>query len=103
MLSKLWKDEAGFVVSAELIFVATILVIGLVTGWVAIRDAVTSELTEVAQAISAVDQTYSYTGLTNCNSSSNGTNVTDTYNSAGSGELTATAVGINVNPCTRTP
>ena len=45
MMSKLWKDEAGFLVSAELIFVATILVIGLVTGLVAVRNAVTSELT----------------------------------------------------------
>ena len=52
-------------VSAELIFIATLLVIGLVTGWVAIRNAVTSELTEVAQAISAIDQCYSYNGKTN--------------------------------------
>jgi Flp pilus assembly pilin Flp len=101
MLSKLWKDEAGFVVSAELIFIATLLVIGLVTGWVAVRGAVTSELTEVAQAISAIDQTYSYTGLTNCSSSTNGTNVTDTYGSVKSGLLAATAVGINVDICSR--
>lgn len=103
MLSKLWKDEAGFVVSAELIFIATLLVIGLVTGWAALRAAVTSELTEVAQAISAIDQTYSYTGLTNCVSSTNGTAVTDKYTSVNSGLLAATAVSINVDPCNRTP
>jgi len=39
-LSQLWQDEAGFVISSELIFVATLLVIGLITGLTTIRDQV---------------------------------------------------------------
>lgn len=99
MMSKLWKDEAGFVVSAELIFIATLLVIGLITGWVAIRNAVVSELTEVAQAISAVDQSYSYNGRSNCASSTAGGGVTDTYASFASGAPAGTAISINVLTC----
>ena len=99
MMSKLWKDEAGFVVSAELIFIATLLVIGLVTGWVAVRNAVTSELTEVAQAIGAVDQSYSYCGKSNCCSATAGGGVTDTYNSLNSGFTAGTAISINVSTC----
>ena len=99
MFSKLWKDEAGFVVSAELIFIATLLVIGLVTGWVAIRNSVVSELTEVAQAIGSVDQSYSYNGRTNCASATAGSAVTDTYNSLRSNVSTPTANDISVAVC----
>ena len=61
---RLWRDEAGFVVSTELILIATILVIGLITGLVTIRDAVVTELADVADAISEVDQSYSYGAIT---------------------------------------
>ena len=32
LLHRIWMDEAGFVVSTELVLIATILVIGLVVG-----------------------------------------------------------------------
>ena len=41
---RLWRDEAGFVVSTELVLIATILVIGLITGLVTVRDAVAEEI-----------------------------------------------------------
>jgi Flp pilus assembly pilin Flp len=81
MFSRLMKDEAGFVVSAELIFIATLLVIGLVAGWVAIRNTVVSELSEVAAAIGSVDQSYSFTGLSNCGGMTAGSQAIDTYTS----------------------
>ncbi len=61
---RLMRDEAGFVVSTELILIATILVIGMITGLVTIRDAVVTELADVADAISEVDQSYSYGAIT---------------------------------------
>lgn len=64
MLSKLWLDDAGFIVSSELILLATILVIGLITGLTTVRDQVVQELGDVADAISEVDQSYSYAGIT---------------------------------------
>ena len=56
--------EGGFIVSVELIFIVTILVIGLLVGWVAVRDAVVAELADVAEAVGALDQSYEYNGVT---------------------------------------
>lgn len=57
------KKEAGFIVTAELILIATILVIGMIVGLVAIRDAVTAEAGDVAEAIGALDQSYQFEGI----------------------------------------
>ena len=64
MLNRFWNDEAGFIVSTELILIATILVIGMLVGLVSVRDQVVQELADVAEAISDIDQSYSYTGTT---------------------------------------
>ena len=61
-MKQLWNDETGFIVSAELVLVATILVIGMITGLTSVRDAVISELADVGQAISNINQSYSYGG-----------------------------------------
>jgi Flp pilus assembly pilin Flp len=61
---RLWRDEAGFVVSTELILIATIVVIGLITGLTTVRDAVVHELADVADAVSEVDQSYSWGAIT---------------------------------------
>lgn len=62
MLRKLWKDEAGFVISAELVLVATLLVIGLVVGLTELRNQVVEELADVAMAIGYVSQGYEVYG-----------------------------------------
>lgn len=58
-----WRDQAGFVVSAELVLISTVLIIGLVTGLTCLRNAVNDELSDVACAISSLDQSYCYTGF----------------------------------------
>ncbi len=63
MLKKLWNDEVGAIVSAEIVLVATILVIGMVVGLKSVRDAVVTELADVAQAIANIDQSYSYSSV----------------------------------------
>lgn len=60
---KLWNDDAGFIISAELVLVLTIGVLATVVGLTAVRDAVTHELNDIAHAIGAVSQTYNVTGL----------------------------------------
>ena len=65
MLRALWNDEAGFVITSELLLIVTIMVIGLIVGMVAVRDAVVTELGDVAAAIGTLNQTYSYFGVTN--------------------------------------
>ncbi|MEY4179963.1 MAG: hypothetical protein RLY70_3537, partial [Planctomycetota bacterium] len=51
VLGTLWSDDRGFVVSSELVLIATVVVIGLLTGLAAVRDALISELSDVAGAI----------------------------------------------------
>ena len=51
MLKNFWNDENGFVISAELVLVLTIAVIGVIVGLSHVAMAVNQELTDVANAI----------------------------------------------------
>lgn len=62
-MKQLLQDEAGFIVSAELVLIATILVIGLIVGLSEVQHAVVSELNDVGDAIGAVNQSYCYSGF----------------------------------------
>jgi hypothetical protein len=62
-MKSLWMDEGGAVVSAELIIILTILVCGAVVGFTTLRDALVTELGDVASAIGALNQTYSFGGV----------------------------------------
>ncbi len=75
--NKLWSDEAGFIVSIELILIATIAILGLITGLTAVRDAVVCELSDVAGAIQDLNQCYSYFGVTGHSGSTCGSNFND--------------------------
>ena len=63
MLRNLLQDDAGFIVSAELVLVATILVIGMIVGLSEIQHAVVQELNDVADAVGSLNQSYSYSGF----------------------------------------
>jgi hypothetical protein len=63
LLCRLWKDDAGYVVSAELVTVATVLVVGATAGMVAVRNQVVQEMDDVAGALGSLDQSYSYGGI----------------------------------------
>lgn len=63
MIRQLLADEAGFIVSAELVLVATILVLGLIVGLSQIQYAVVEELNDVAHAIGSLNQSYAFTGF----------------------------------------
>ena len=52
MRSRSRKSEAGFVVSAEVLLIAVILVIGVATGWAKLRD---QSIAEVNDSINALD------------------------------------------------
>jgi Flp pilus assembly pilin Flp len=57
------NDEAGFIVSAELVLVATLMVIGLIVGMSEVQYAIVSELNDVAEAIGSLNQSFSFTGF----------------------------------------
>ncbi|MDO4424815.1 MAG: hypothetical protein Q4D17_03510 [Planctomycetia bacterium] len=57
MLNRIMKDESG-VLTFEWILLITVLVIGLVGALSAVRDALNTELGDVAEAMVALDQSY---------------------------------------------
>ena len=57
VLSRMWKEEDG-VLSFEWVLLVTLLTIGIVSGVTAARDAIIDELGDVAQAMLALDQSY---------------------------------------------
>lgn len=59
----LWKDEAGFILSSELVLIATVAVLAMVVGLSEVAHAVNQELEDVASAFGSVNQSYRYQGL----------------------------------------
>src|SRR5579884_2068547 len=68
MMKKLWQDDAG-IVALEYLLVATIIGLGLVVGLSNVEIALDTELTELANAITGLDQGYSFVGVTGGNGS----------------------------------
>src|SRR3954467_15072841 len=75
---RLWADDRGALIASEFLFVATILVIGIIVGLASVRDAVNSELTELANAILALSQGYSIAGQSGCCAATDGSQAIDT-------------------------
>ena len=86
MLKKLWNDEAGAIVSLEIVLVGTILGIGVITGLTSLRDAVITELADLGGAIAWLDQSYIYHGATSHSSATAGTFHGDTRDYCDNGE-----------------
>lgn len=57
-LKTLWNDDAGFVLSSELMLIATIVVLAVIVGLSEVSRAINSELNDVARAFGAVNQGY---------------------------------------------
>ena len=62
-LKKVWNDENGFVISAELVLVLTIAVLAMIVGLSEVAVAVNTKLNDVSNAIGALNQSYGYTGF----------------------------------------
>ena len=61
------NKKAGFVVTSELLLITTILVIGLIAGWVTVRNSVNAELEDFAEAIGDLNQSFAFSGILNDN------------------------------------
>lgn len=64
MLNKLWNDENGVILSAEIVLIGTILVIGMIVGLVELQCAVVAEMSDLGDAIGNLDQSYTISGIT---------------------------------------
>lgn len=63
---ELWKDEQGAILSAEVVTVGTIAVLGSITGLTVAANAVDGEMKDFAYAIRSLDQSYAINGHRNC-------------------------------------
>ena len=61
-MRKLFNDEVGFVISAELVLVLTIAVLGMVVGLTSVRVSFFVVLVDLSNAFGAIDQSYSVRG-----------------------------------------
>jgi len=64
MFRNLLNDEAGFLVSAELVLIFTLVFCAVAVGVSVVRDSLVQELGDVAEAIGALDQSYNFRSLT---------------------------------------
>ena len=63
MLRNLLNDEAGFLVSAELVLIFTLVFCAVAVGVSTVRDSLVHELGDVAEAVGALNQSYSYRSI----------------------------------------
>ena len=66
LLKKLGRDDAGAVLSSELVLVGTLGVVGATVGLNAVATSVNEELEDVAFAIRSLDQSYEIRGVKGC-------------------------------------
>lgn len=92
LMKQLWNDEAGLVLSAELVFVASIAGIGMIVGLSAARDGVTSELSDVGTAIQSYNQGYSVLGIQGHGAGVNGSRFQDNTDYCDTGAVDTVAV-----------
>lgn len=79
LLMSLYNDEAGFIVSAELVLVATIGVLGLLVGLSEIAWGLNEEMEDVGAAFGSVNQSYAYRGTAGCKGFIAGSHFEDEY------------------------
>jgi Flp pilus assembly pilin Flp len=77
VIRKLWNDEDG-IVALEYLLVATIVGLGLIAGLVGLRQSIDAELLELGNAALAINQGYSFSAVTACIASVQGSQATDT-------------------------
>jgi hypothetical protein len=73
----LWSQEAGAVISAELVLVMTIATLGAVVGLSALSTSINGELEDLAEAFGAVSQSYCVDGIRACAARVSGSSFND--------------------------
>jgi hypothetical protein len=87
----LWDDDCGGgLVTSELLFLFSTLVLGTVSGMVAVRQAALSELVETGQALMALNQSYSISGQSNTMASTAASSAVDATNTISLASSTGT-------------
>lgn len=75
-----------------MLILSTVLGIGITVGATALRDATNAELSEIAQAMCCMNQSYSFAGMTNSLSNVAGSAAADSMSNITSRDLQAHGV-----------
>lgn len=62
LFTNLYNDEAGFIVSAELVLVSSIVVLGMMVGLSEVAHGINGELEDVGSAFGSINQSYRVSG-----------------------------------------
>lgn len=76
-MRQFWNDQNGFIISSELVLIATILVIGMIVGLSEVQAALVAELNDVSCAIGSMNQSFFLRGFSGCKSTTFGTSFHD--------------------------
>jgi len=98
VFSRLWKDEDG-IVALEYLLVATIIGLGLIAGITAVRQAIVTELVELAAAITNINQAYSYSGFSVCIAQTGGGQTQDAVPTISLGNVVPVPFSVNADFC----
>jgi len=70
-MKNFWNDESGVIISAELVLVLTIAVLGVIVGLSSVVVAVNTELLDLAHGIGTLNQSFAFPGFTGCKKGNN--------------------------------
>lgn len=91
--TRLIADESGYIVSAELILVGTIAVLGMVVGLSEVSININNELEDVASAFGAMNQSFAASGMNGHGGMSNGSSFCDQVDFCDGNNITVTSGG----------
>ena len=77
LINALRRDEAGFIVSAELVLISTIAVLGMVVGLSELSSNINHELEDVGSAFGSINQTFCYRASQGCKGKATGSEFND--------------------------
>lgn len=66
LLRQLAADESGFLISAELTLIVTVLVLGMIVGLNSVQSAVVGEFRDIAHGFNCLNQSFAFTGFHSC-------------------------------------
>ena len=66
MMCQFLNDESGVIISAEIVLLLTITVLGVIVGLNQVAISVNTELNDLSNAIGALQQTYGFSGFIGC-------------------------------------
>jgi hypothetical protein len=99
LLARIWDDDRGAVIAAEWILVATILIIGAITGFIAVRQAILAEVFDLANHVHSGAQSYGFTGQADCEAATPGSQFITSGDSILVKSTAATTGGFDNHAC----